>query len=94
MSKGLPVNEFGFSICEMPRGGLVKGPTAWGTPTTVSIPIQCPPGASFKHLFHSHPGGISFPSNQDLQSALKVGADTLCILSERDGLVCFKVRQE
>ena len=87
----LPVNEFGFVGCRAPNGGLIRGPVATGTPNSVSIPIDCPTGTVFELLFHSHPGGVSFPSRQDMESAVRVGAKTLCIVSERDGLKCFRI---
>ena len=75
----------------MPDGSLHKGPVIEGTPTSVSIPIDCPSGANFEVLWHSHPGGVSFPSEMDLRSGRDVGAKTLCITSEKDGLKCFKI---
>lgn len=87
----LPINELGFAACRTLDGRLMRGPTASGTPTSVSIPVNCPTGTVFEMLFHTHPGGVSFPSQQDIQSALKVGAKTLCILSERDGMKCFRI---
>ena len=87
----LPKNEMGFAMCRGADGKLVAGPTAWGTPTSVAIPVQCPTGADFIGLFHTHPGGVSFPSAQDIASALRVGGKTLCIESEADGLKCFRI---
>lgn len=88
---GIPANEYGFAICRTPAGRLVQGPTAWGTPTSVSIPLGCPAGSTFLGLFHTHPGGTAYPSEQDLKSAVAVAARILCIESDKDGLRCFRI---
>lgn len=86
-----PTNEIGFTLCRATDGSLVTGPMAEGTPVSVNIPIRCPVGSKFDSLFHTHPGGIAYPSNQDIQSAKRVGAKNICI--DADGTMrCFRLR--
>lgn len=84
MHARLPKNEFGFSLCQRPDGALVRGPVSWGTPTSVEIMLQCPSGAEFVGLGHSHPGGVAFPSDQDIKSGIESGARFLAIQSDYD----------
>ena len=84
-------NEIGFSLCKMPNGKLTHGPIATGTPVSVSIPVQCPSGSSLHGLFHSHPGGVPYPSQQDVKSQKLSGAAVSCI--DADGKIkCFKIK--
>jgi len=85
-------DEFGFAMCRLPSGKLVRGPVATGNPRTVQIPVQCPPGSQLVGLFHTHPGGIAFPSHTDVQSGIRVGARSLCIDADGD-LRCFTIRR-
>ena len=78
-------NEVGAAICRLPSGGIVFGPKAEGTPMSVSVPIQCPPGSSFAGIWHTHPGGVAVPSKQDLRSGRSVGAKRLCITVPETG---------
>jgi len=88
----LPPNEFGFAIYARPDGSLLAGPLATGTPMSVSIPIvNPPPGTRLAGLFHSHPRGVAYPSNQDLQSAQQVQAPVLCIADDAQ-MRCFRMR--
>lgn len=84
LKQKLPPNEFGFALCRTQTGKLVKGPTASGTPGNVTIPVDCPAGASFEGLFHTHPRGMAEPSPLDTASAEKVGARVLCIASDTE----------
>ncbi len=86
-------NEIGFTMCRVTASGeLTHGPLAEGTPDSVNIPVSCPPGSSFEGLFHTHPGGSSFPSPTDIRSAKKIGASVLCIDADGD-TNCFRVRK-
>lgn len=81
-------NEIGASICKKPNGKFTFGPWAEGTPTSVNVPVACPKGSAFAGIYHTHPGGVPLPSQTDLRSGIKVGADVLCI--NADGVVqCF-----
>ena len=86
----LPKNEFGFSICQYQDGQLAAGPLMSGTPTSVQVPLTCPPGAKLRSIFHTHPGGAAYPSDTDIQSTLKAGLDTLCIQNDAE-LRCFRL---
>ena len=75
----MPRNEIGASICRRPNGTFVFGPFATGTPTSVNVPIKCPPGSRFHGIYHTHPGGVPIPSRQDIKSGQITGSKTLCI---------------
>jgi len=83
-------NEVGFTMCRAKGGGLTHGPVVSGTPTSVDIPVRCPPGSSMVGLFHTHPKGVAYPSDTDIRSAIKVGAKALCVQSDTE-LACFRV---
>ncbi len=85
------LNEIGYSLCRAPSGRLVRGPMAEGTPTRVQIPVACPPGTTFEYLFHTHPGGVAYPSNMDIKSGIRVGAKGLCIDADGDRQ-CYLLR--
>ncbi len=89
------MNEIGFSLCRYPSGQLTHGPVVSGTPTSVNIPVACPPGARFEGLFHTHPGGVAYPSNTDIRSARKVRAEHLCIAVPDTGeMRCFRFKRK
>ncbi len=79
---GIPGNEVGFALCRTPANKVVRGPAATGTPTSVNIPVACPPNSQFFGLHHSHPGGVPTPSPTDRASAARVGAKELCITND------------
>lgn len=84
-------NEIGFALCKLPSGKLTHGPIAQGTPISVGIPVQCPSGSSLYGLFHSHPGGVPYPSQQDVKSQRAASAKFSCI--DADGRIkCFKLK--
>ena len=85
-------NEIGFTLCRARNGKLVRGPMASGTPMNVDIPLKCPSDSQMVGLFHTHPGGVPYPSDIDLKSAARVGVSNLCI--DADGtLNCFRLRK-
>ena len=86
----IPGREIGFTICRRTGGSLTRGPVASGTRTAVNIPLVCPPGSSVEGLWHTHPGGVAFPSSADLKSARRFGAKVLCITSDVETR-CFKL---
>ena len=84
-------NEIGYALCQQPDGSYVNGPVAEGTPVSVNIPIRCPSGTKFVGLYHTHPGGVPYPSNTDIQSAARVRAAQLCIEVPETGQTnCFR----
>lgn len=92
LANRLPRNELGFAGCVTANGQHVAGPVATGTPTSVDIPLRCPPGAKLSYLFHSHPGGVAYPSPQDIKSALRFQVPVLCIASDKQ-LECFRIER-
>ena len=86
----IPPVEVGFTLCRRPSGVLTRGPAVSGTRTAVNIPLLCPPGSSLEGLFHTHPGGVAFPSQTDKSSARKFDAKVLCITNDTQTR-CFRV---
>ena len=87
------MNEIGASICQFPDGNLAFGPWAEGTPTSVSVQKQCPAGANFLGIYHTHPNGVAAPSAQDIKSGRASGAKYLCISVPGEGdLRCYRKR--
>ena len=86
-----PRNEVGFAICETASGELKSGPVVEGGPASVSIPVACPAGSHAVALFHTHPGGVARPSNQDIRAAQQAGLQKQCIQSDTR-LACFRIR--
>ena len=84
-------NEIGFSLCKLPSGKLTHGPIATGTPISVGIPVQCPSGSALYGLFHTHPGGVPYPSQRDVKSQRLTGAKVSCIQSDK-ALKCFRLK--
>ncbi len=87
----IPRNEVGFTLCRTASGDLTRGPIAMGTPMAVKIPLQCPANSKLEGLYHTHPGGVAYPSNTDIKSAQRYGAKVLCITNDSQ-TKCFKVR--
>lgn len=87
-------NEIGFTVCRVPDGSLSHGPIAEGTPMSVNIDIECPPGDRPEAIFHTHPGGVAFPSPTDIRNTRKVGLRHLCIAVPETGeLNCYKLKR-
>ena len=84
-------NEIGFSLCKLPSGKLTHGPIVTGTPVSVGIPVQCPSGSSLYGLFHTHPDGTPYPSQQDVKSQRLTGAKVSCISADK-ALKCFRLK--
>jgi len=83
-------NEIGAAICRYENGKLVYGPFSEGTHTRVDVKIACPKGSRFHGIFHTHPGGVAYPSDVDVASGKRVGAKVLCINSDTERR-CFNV---
>ena len=87
----IPKDEIGFALCRVQKTGrLVRGPVAQGTPTSVDIPIKCPPGSDFEVMVHTHPGGSAEPSALDIRTGQRFRAKSLCIASDTE-LKCHPV---
>lgn len=86
-------NEIGATVCKLKNGRLAHGPITEGTPTSVNIRVECPPGGTPVALFHTHPGGVPYPSPMDIKSTRRVGLKHLCIQQpETRELNCFQLR--
>jgi len=79
----LPRDEVGFTVCRTPTGRLVRGPVTSGTPTSVDIVVECPPGSEPFALVHTHPGGINTPSAMDVKSGQRFRMSAMCIADDR-----------
>jgi len=86
----MSANEVARTIC------LSNGEVKWGsaghsgTPTDVWIYPGCPEGGKAIGTMHSHPGGTSEPSPQDISEMVRAGLPFLCIHGERE-LTCYKM---
>jgi proteasome lid subunit RPN8/RPN11 len=78
-------NEIGASMCRKRDGSFVLGPVTEGTPMSVNVMISCPPGTEYWGPWHTHPGGIPYPSSQDMKSGRNTGAKGLCITVPETG---------
>ena len=85
-------NEVGFTYCRTHKGQLVHGAVAEGGPMSVNIPVVCPVGSELEGLYHTHPGGVAYPSSTVLKSAARVGAKNICIQNDTK-LECFRLRR-
>ena len=89
----LPREEVGFTVCKVRgTGQLVRGPVTTGTPTSVDIVVECPPGSEPFALVHTHPGGVNTPSAMDVRSGQRFRMKAMCIADDRE-LRCFPVPQ-
>ena len=89
----LPRDEVGFTVCRVPgTGRLVRGPVTSGTPTSVDIVVECPPGSEPFALVHTHPGGVNTPSAMDVKSGQRFRMSAMCIADDRE-MRCFPVPQ-
>jgi len=70
--------EIGQTLCMGPDG-LKGGPLATGHYYGVTIPIQCPAGYKPIGTWHTHPGGIPKPSNEDWRMTRKHNLRYCCI---------------
>ena len=76
---------------------LRNGEVTWGreghsgTPSDVWINPSCPDGEKVIGIYHSHPGGTTEPSSQDIRAMRQAGLQHMCI-SDDYGVVCHRVR--
>ena len=89
--KRIGPNEVGFTLCRAKGGQLQRGPISQGTPRSVDIILKCPTGSSLEGLFHTHPGGVAYPSRKDIATARQLRVKTLCIENLQE-LRCFRLR--
>lgn len=79
-------NEFGAAVCEYPDGTLTHGTRSEGTPISVQISLDCPEGTRLAALWHTHPGGIPYPSQKDVSEARRVGVELIAITQPEQGI--------
>lgn len=81
------------TICQI-GNQLVWGTMATGTRTSVKLGIGCPEGGKPIGIFHTHPGGTSDPSPQDIAEFKRAysrhGIRKFCI--KNGELRCFEIR--
>ena len=83
-------NEWGFELCRTEAGKIVRGGQAEGGPNAVTIPKGCPAGSQPIGTYHSHPGGVAYPSSQDIETILANGLRYACIgVPETGELACY-----
>ena len=87
----LDSNEEARTLC------LRNGQISWGskghsgTPTDVWINPGCSEGGKVIGIYHTHPGGTTDPSPQDLSAMRLAGLEHMCI-SDDARVVCHRVR--
>jgi len=69
---------------------LLLGECNIGDRFSVRLRIRCPEGSIPIGVWHTHPGGDSIPSSQDIKEARRVGLKFVCVEGSQ-GLKCFKV---
>ena len=84
-------NEVAFTLCRC-NGKLVKGSTAEGTPTKVSLTPACPCG-EVVGIHHTHPNGNCTLSAKDVSEAKRLGLRFMCVsVPEKKQTRCFEIK--
>lgn len=85
--------EHAFAMCSCKTTGkLVRGSTAVGDQTSVSLEVQCPHGYRALGIFHTHPGGHPRLSQADVREAQRLGLHHMCVGVPQTGDVhCYVV---
>ena len=84
----IDANEYAKTIC-MRGDEVFWGSEAKGGPLLVRLHTSCPDGKAIG-VIHSHPGGTSEPSPQDISETLRAKLPWLCVHGERE-LACYKI---
>ena len=82
-------NEYAKTIC-IRDGEVFWGSEAKGEPLSVRLHAGCPDGGKAIGTYHTHPGGTSEPSQQDIDEMRRAGLPWLCITGE-DTTQCRRV---
>jgi len=85
----IDASEIAKTIC-LRDGEVFWGNESRGEPLSVRLRTSCPNGEQIG-VFHSHPGGISEPSQQDISEMLRAKLPFLCILGE-EALSCYRIK--
>jgi len=79
-------NERGATVCMFPDGRMVLGPEQRGDSRThVTVKLLCPGGTRPVGLTHTHPGGDSTPSSQDVRETRRLNLHFICASSPETG---------
>ena len=87
----MDANEYAKTIC-MRNGEISWGSEASGDPLSVKLRPSCPDGEAIG-IIHSHPGGTSEPSQQDIDEMRRAGLSWMCVHGD-DALKCYRVGNE
>ena len=83
-------SEIAKTIC-LKNGKIYWGSEAKGDSHSVTLFTRCPEGGKTIGTYHSHPGGTTEPSSQDLKAMRQAGLEHLCI-SDDNETRCYRVR--
>ena len=86
----MDASEYAKTIC-LRDGEVFWGSEARGEPLSVKLRTSCPDGKAIG-VYHSHPGGTSEPSSQDVSEMLRSRLPFLCILGE-EALSCYRIEK-
>jgi len=82
------VRECASVICGNKKGIIVRGSSACGDASTVSVDLTCPGGTKAIAINHNHPSGINLPSPVDVETMNKFKIK-MCIRTP-EGITCYK----
>lgn len=85
--------ECGFLVCETRSGRRIRGPSACGSASNVTIPVRCPPGSRPVALTHNHPSGNPLLSELDKSTARRFNI-AVCTKTRNYGTRCYRVRRK
>ena len=86
------VVEIGAPICCSAKKCII-GDITKGTPTSVLVKTECPPGAKLTGIWHTHPQGDSYPSSFDVKSLRKANLQISCV-SGKQGVKCYHITKK
>lgn len=89
-------HEVSFPVCATPSGDLFAGEVKEGTPLRVMLSTNCFGKGTAVAAAHTHLeaiGGMSMPSEQDVEAARRMGMPKTCIIQpESRRVLCFDVK--
>ena len=86
----MDASEYAKTIC-LRDGEVFWGSEARGEPLSVKLRTSCPDGKAIG-VYHSHPGGTSEPSSQDVSEMLRSRLPFLCVHGE-EALSCYRIKR-
>ena len=81
--------ECGTIWCRTGKGGLVRGASACGGKSSMSIPVTCPAGSRPHAICHDHPSGNPSLSHQDIATGKRLKVH-ICTRTVKHGLKCYR----